>query len=82
MPWTPAQRRLFAVQMKRGEISRKEFDRRMAEGTRKDVDRSGHARKKRKAKRSKLKRSTSTIRRKVKRAAKRTTRRRKRTTRR
>jgi hypothetical protein len=32
--------------MSRGELSRKEFDRRMAEGTRKDVDKTGHARKK------------------------------------
>jgi hypothetical protein len=45
VPWTPAQRRLFGAQMSRGELSRKEFDRRMAEGTRNDVDKAGHARK-------------------------------------
>ena len=43
MPYTPAQRRLFAVQYRNGELSKREFDRRMSEGTRKDVDRSGHA---------------------------------------
>lgn len=43
MPWTPAQRRLFAVQMRKGELTKKEFDRRMDEGTRKDVDKSGHS---------------------------------------
>jgi hypothetical protein len=50
VPWTPAQRRLFGAQMSRGELSRKEFDRRMAQGTRKDVDKTGHARKNRKRK--------------------------------
>lgn len=40
--------------MRRGEISRKEFDRRMAEGTRKDVDKSGHARKPKRKKRGHL----------------------------
>jgi hypothetical protein len=54
MPWTPAQRRLFAAQYRSGELSKAEFDRRMAEGTRKDVDKSGHARTaKRKSKRKK-----------------------------
>src|SRR6185437_12769497 len=42
-PFTPAQRRLFAVQYRNGELSKREFDKRMAEGTRTDVDRSGHA---------------------------------------
>lgn len=52
MPYTPAQRRLFGAQMRRGDLSKAEFDRRMGEGTRKDVDKSGHAKtsKKRKVK--------------------------------
>ena len=50
MPWTPAQRRLFAVKYRRGEMSRAQFDKMMREGTRSDVDRSGHARKKPKRK--------------------------------
>jgi hypothetical protein len=38
--------------MRRGDLSKAEFDRRMGEGTRKDVDKSGHAKtsKKRKVK--------------------------------
>lgn len=43
MPWTPAQIRLFGAQAARGEISEREFKKRREEGTRKDVDRSGHA---------------------------------------
>jgi hypothetical protein len=42
MPFSPSQRRLFAVQMMNGEISKAEFNKRMSEGTRKDVDKSGH----------------------------------------
>ena len=58
MPWTPAQRRLFAVHMRNGELSRKEFNRRMGEGTRKDVDRSGHAKKAKRSKRRGTKKAT------------------------
>lgn len=50
MPWTPAQRRYFGYQYSRGEISREELKRRMAEGVRTDVDESGHARKTKKRK--------------------------------
>jgi hypothetical protein len=58
MPWTPAQRRLFAVQYRNGELSKAEFDRRMGEGTRKDVDKSGHAKRpKRTTKRKKARSS-------------------------
>lgn len=55
MPYTPAQRRLFGAQLQRGELSRKEFDRRMHEGVRSDVDRTGHARKKNRLKSSRTK---------------------------
>lgn len=50
MPWTPAQIRYFFAQANRGEISRSEAKRRAKEGVRKDVDRTGHARKKAKRK--------------------------------
>lgn len=44
MPWSPAQRRYFGYQLSKGEISRAEFNRRMSEGTRTDVDKSGYVR--------------------------------------
>lgn len=56
MPWTPAQRRLFGAQYSRGELTKKELKRRMAEGTRTDVTKTGHA-KKRKTKRTTRRRS-------------------------
>jgi hypothetical protein len=59
MPWTPAQRRLFAVQYRKGELSKAEFDRRMGEGVRKDVDRTGHARKKKRDDKRKKRRTSS-----------------------
>lgn len=46
MPWTPAQERLFFAQARRGEISEAEARRRAREGTRKDVDATGHAKRK------------------------------------
>jgi len=46
MPWTPAQRRLFGAKYRRGELSKAQFDKMMREGVRKDVSKSGHARKK------------------------------------
>jgi hypothetical protein len=51
MPWTPAQRRLFGAKYRRGELSKAQFDKMMREGVRRDVNKSGHA-KKRKMKRS------------------------------
>jgi len=72
MPFTPAQRRLFAVQYRRGELSKKEFDKRMSEGVRTDVDRTGHARKaKRSKKRSKKKTARKASRRKKRRMTRR-----------
>lgn len=55
MPWSPAQIRLFGAQMRRGELSKKEFDRRVHEGTRKDVNKSGHVKKKKSAKKKRMK---------------------------
>ncbi len=46
MPWTPAQKRLFFAQAERGDTSKAEAKRRADEGTRTDVDKTGHARKK------------------------------------
>lgn len=45
MPFTPAQRRLFGAKYRRGELSKAQFDKMMREGVRRDVDKSGHARK-------------------------------------
>ena len=59
MPYTPAQRRLFFAQAGRGEISEAEARRRAREGTRKDVDKTGHARKTKRGKKKKQHRKTS-----------------------
>ena len=81
MPWTPAQRRLFFAQAERGEITHAEAERRAKEGTRTDVDRTGHARKsKRKSRRKASRRGRPlkrvSVRRTTKRAARKATRRR------
>jgi hypothetical protein len=47
VPYTPAQRKLFFAQAARGEISKAEAERRAHEGVRRDVDKTGHAKKKR-----------------------------------
>lgn len=52
MPWTPAQKRLFGAKYRRGELSKAQFDKMMHEGTRKDVNASGHAKHKKKRKMS------------------------------
>ena len=83
MPWTPAQRRLFFAQAARGEISEAEARRRAREGTRTDVTRSGHARKKKRVKKragtkrhALVRRKTRASRRPVKRSRRRSSRRR------
>jgi hypothetical protein len=52
MPFTEKQRKLFAIKYRNGELSKAKFDKMMSEGIRKDVDRNGHVRSKRKKKRS------------------------------
>lgn len=55
MPWTPAQRRLFGAKYRRGELSKSKFDKMMGEGVRKDVNKSGHAKKRKSAKKKRMK---------------------------
>jgi hypothetical protein len=61
MPWTPAQKRLFGAKYRRGELSKAKFDKMMHEPTRKDVDKSGHA----KATKRSMKRGKKTAKRRM-----------------